>query len=828
MFKKVLQVAATFGLLLAGYLGYVRGFALVAARVSRDLGGESVPFAVNSSKSKKETTALAVRAFGRDHWTTDEENTIRYYNSDRGYWMYAKSYERLKDGKQLKFEPFALISWSRDRRSLKTITSDKSVIDLDRPLGLDNKSDTPIHVIHAMIEGNVRLRDDKATRIPDDDLVIGPMAYIEYDEADLEIRSDREVVIQDVDMRVTGTGFLIKLRPKNETDPGTGFPGAKTAYLRRDVHIMMNDVGRSGILPGTARPEQAQGDKTPLDLRCVGQMQVDLPRERRYPPTFVGPPQPPGATLATFTRDVVVLRGKLHQMPDQLNCDDLRLILIKAEKVKAEKAAVRAGPSAEPGKDDLLAAAPDLSQEEDAGGGSALTLRRAEATGHAVWLQSKSDGLTVRCNELIHKKLAPEQPDETYFRGDATTRLQVEKLELIKDGPDKGKVQSVTTIRTTDAAIFDDGQNKNDATVVARGPGVLEIRPARDRPVERKATWDDQLILQTEEVAGRAVQKKITLTRNPKLVDLTRGTLDARAKIVIWLKPKPRPAVAATAPGSGNTATASSSAAESYEIDMLRAWERVHLAAPNRTMDARDLLEVKFESPTTVAAANPGPAPKPGGGPAPTAPDAAGAEASASTPTPATAPDPLAATQQEVAEKPATDPDVFVKANRVWAKIRLHPDEGAAASPSPASPDAIAGSKSEIEMVMLRGGVDFHQDPEPGKQRGIDVLGDALDVIGQGQGRSKFTVYQRDPYAPRPAPGPSRPLPPARVATEEFTATGEKIGLDQLINQAWIDGPGTLTQMAKRGLLTDQGLDEPAGRDRVDPKAPPEPTTPMT
>ncbi|MBV8554211.1 MAG: hypothetical protein JO116_01515, partial [Planctomycetaceae bacterium] len=71
-------------------------------------------------------------------------------------------------------------------------------------------------------------------------------------------------------------------------------------------------------------------------------------------------------------------------------------------------------------------------------------------------------------------------------------------------------------------------------------------------------------------------------------------------------------------------------------------------------------------------------------------------------------------------------------------------------------------------------------------------------------------------------------MPPARVATEEFTATGEKIGLDQVINQAWIDGPGTLTQMAERRLLADQGLDEPAGRDRVDPKAPPEPTTPMT
>ena len=100
-------------------------------------------------------------------------------------------------------------------RSLKTITSDKAVIDLDQPLGLANKSDTPIHVIHAMIEGNVRLRDDKATRIPDDDLVIGPMAYIEYDEADLEIRSDREVVIQDVDMRVTGCLLYTSPSPRD-------------------------------------------------------------------------------------------------------------------------------------------------------------------------------------------------------------------------------------------------------------------------------------------------------------------------------------------------------------------------------------------------------------------------------------------------------------------------------------------------------------------------------------------------------------------------------------------------------------------------------------
>ena len=460
-------------------------------------------------------------------------------------------------------------------------------------------------------------------------------------------------------------------------------------------------------------------------------------------------------------------------------------------------------------------ALPDSSEEESpsGGSGSGLTLRRAEATGHAVWLQSKAQGLTARCNELIHKKFTPEQADETYFRGDVSSRLQVEKLDIVPDGPDKGKIQSVTTIRTTDAAIFDDGQDKNNATVVARGPGILEIRPARDRPVERKATWDDQLILQTEEGAsGKVIQKKITLTRNPRLIDLTQGTLDARSTIIVWLKPKPTPAT----PG-GATRSSSGSASESYQIDMLKALDRVHLAAPGRTMDARDFLEVKFESRPPVASSNPSANPN-------LAPVAA-AEPAPPAVQPPVEGNPLAETKPELAEKPSSEPDVVVKANRVWAKLLLHPKEGVA--PEPRDLAGIGDSKTEIQMVFLRGAVDYHQDPAPGKQRGTDVTGDALDVIGQGDGKSKFTVYHRDPYASKLAPAQLALLPPARVVTEEFITTGQKIGLDQKIDQAWVDGPGTLTQMAKRGLLTDKGLDDPAGK--VDAKAPPDaPTAPMT
>ncbi len=137
-------------------------------------------------------------------------------------------------------------------------------------------------------------------------------------------------------MRVTGTGLLINLRPKEEAGPAGGaggFNGAKTAFLKKNVHIMLHDVGPSGILPGTAKPEQRQGDRTPLDLHARGPMQIDLPKPRD--PVLVGPPAPPLPTLATFVRDVIVVRGKAGQTPDQLNCDHLDLTLLPADKPPA-------------------------------------------------------------------------------------------------------------------------------------------------------------------------------------------------------------------------------------------------------------------------------------------------------------------------------------------------------------------------------------------------------------------------------------------------------------------------------------------------------------
>ena len=74
-------------------------------------------------------------------------------------------------------------------------------------------------------------------------------------------------------------------------------------------------------------------------------------------------------------------------------------------------------------------------------------------------------------------------------------------------------------------------------------------------------------------------------------------------------------------------------------------------------------------------------------------------------------------------------------------------------------------------------------------------------------------IYQRDPTEDPPRPGP---LPLAWVSTEDRLLKGEVIRVNQETDQAWVDGPGTSTQLTARGFLTDKAHD-----DGTDPAASP-------
>jgi len=867
VFKKALQIATAFGILLAGYAGYGPAFALVARALTRSTPEGNIRFRVQASITHKRAIELARQKLGPGHWAAAEDLPIRLYNSDRGSYMYARDYDRNQDGKRVEFSPFAMIMVSADGRSVKTVTSDVAKIELDKPFDLAPKpgASGSLRVVHARLEGSVHIRDDKGTPgNPADDLRIGPLTWVEYDEPKLQINSDSDVSIEDDVYRITGNGLLIKLRPKDDglvRPPGspTGFEDAQTAYLFKNVHILISDVGAGGILPGTSNPPKAKpGTPTPLDLKCDGLMQIDFPRrEPARTDRFVGPPASRGPTVAQFSRNVEVIRGKALPDLDRLNSDHLRLTLVPPEKPAAAPATAAAEPpplsldplAAETNTAATAAADPTAPSPAAKGPMADLTLKEAVASGHNVRLVSAAQDIKVRCNELIFKKeltnkpgQPPEKPDTTYFRGDRTTGLLVEKVDRVSEGPDRGKVSAFTTIRAIDATIFDDHRGNDYAIIVAGGPGEMESGPGPglDGPIERTAHWNDRLTIRPVTPAAPAtdatsmaaaarttpappVRKRVTLTGKPGFADIpARATLDGRDKlstIDVWLKPKAPTTTPAKAtpppPGSG-----SGSGSGSYEIEHLVASRDVLLITPGRVVTARNDLQAAFV---------------PVDAPASSAAKAPVAAAPAPVPISAPAPGDKVATPADPKEAPPArpvEPESRANADRVWARVFLRPVPAGQAAPAgartaaaaPATPGLLGGGpggarKAEIDEVRLRGTVVIHQDPGAGKARGTEIAGEAVDLFNQGGKGSKFIVYSADPKpdaTPRPRAESTDPIaaadddlfrPLAMVDSDDMVIRGRRIGLDQSTDQAWVEGNGSLTQLAARGLLSEKAPD---------------------
>ncbi|WP_435017433.1 hypothetical protein TA3x_005039 [Tundrisphaera sp. TA3] len=810
MFKKALQIAVTFAVLIGAHLGYTRGFEEISTRLAMS-PEYSTPGPIHhiASSSSIRATELAKELLPEGHWAAQPALPINYYDSEHGFYMYSQSYKLLKGKKQLELRPFAVISASQDGKSHKVITADLAIVDLSQPFLSMKASSAPMKIVHGEMSGNVLIRDDKGTADGKDDLIVGPLTYIEYDEKAAQITSDSDVLLRDRDLTATGKGLLIQLRRKPPGIGGGGMSGfeAESAYLRKKVHLASKDVGATNVLPGKSKQNDA--GQVPLKLWCDGEMEILLPPNR--PPVAIGPPNPVEPTLAKFQVNVRVVRGT--HTPDQLNCDSLLLTLVPTPK-PAKIAPKAAGDGIVPTalvQADPLAGTPESAPADAADPAPApsgplteLKLREALAQGHAVWIQSESQHLKAKCIELKYKKFTDGTPDETYLNGGPAKRLQVEKLELATTGPDAGSIKKVLRLWSLDATIFDDGQG-GASTIVARGPGKAEERPSLQASVEQTAWWEDQLVLRTE--AGPAapgtllaspgtapakgpVRRELTLTGPSKLVDHNRQTtLDAKTKIIARFNSTPK-----TRPDGPDGPT---------QIESMQAFDDVNLTAPNKTLVARHQLDVKFEDATPadpaaqLLAANAAPAPAAVPGPAiPVPRNPALASAKVAKPI-QDEPDPDAPAKPT--PPTAVEPAVDVRANRVWAKI-LHPQNG---------------GKDEFREARLRGNVMVHQDPAPGKVRGTDASGEALDLMSQGDGLMKFRVLDADPAAAAPktrlVAGGRAPalMSLARVETQEMSIEGHDIGLDQKADYAEVNGPGKLTEWTERGLLDDKGLGRP-------------------
>jgi hypothetical protein len=799
VFKKALKIAVSFCLLVGAYAGYTRLFAIVTYQLGIARNDVSVKFPLFESNSAKKAAELARESFPQGHWAAGKDLKLQYYEAVHGMYMYAQNQEILNDGKRIHVWPFAVIWFSGDGKKRQTATSDEAYIDLSQPIMATKPSNEPSKVLHITLIGDVRLRDDKGTLADtSDDLRIGPMTSVDFDDGTLQITSDSEIFLQDRDLTLTGIGMMIQLRRKGgspETGGGASGFEAETADVWKDVHLVVNDVTSDGVLPGKSKPEKS--GKTPVQVWSDRAMHVDLPKPRS--PEFVGPPDPnapPEPTFVKFKTNVRVIRGT--DKTDQLNSDTLDLTL---------------KPDPKPPK---VAGADDEYYDEDEpapsdGPMTELKIRVALARGDAVWLQSEAQGMVARCVELRYEKHAFENlPDITYLNGGHGKKLMVEKVEFDSKSPVPNTIKSIMRLTALDATIYESGGSNGSSKVIARGPGKTEERPARNASVARTAWFEDEMwmltwhegidvaptpnilavrsLSQERPPIGRGTLRRLmTLTGVSKLVDHTTSTtLDARKSIVAEFQAEPnQPPLKGEGPA---------------QIKWLDAFEDAHLTAPSKTLTARQFLKAKFEQPPSP--------PKPVA-PAPVVPGAvavAGPIVASATPPPTPTPAPTQPKPEADPQPVKAEPLVDGRADRVWACVQLG-----------ATGDASANSKGELKNAQLRGGVMVHQDPAPGKVLGSDASGEALDLTNQGNGLMKMVVKREEPQAFDPktrlasASTKGRASPsyvPARVQTEgKNIESDDIIGLDQKIDFLWVQGAGVFTQLADKGLLDDKGIE---------------------
>ncbi len=830
--KKTFQILITAGLLTAGSQAYRVGFALVEKKLAPPLPKTVAMHSDGAgpatlSKSAQEARTLAAKAFGSDHWSAHKDLKIRFYDAQRGFWIYAQNYEsKSVKGNTIRFWPVVFIwrgetspTQSSESHNLIYGGGDQAILEMSQPLGVIKPGKEPSKIVKAILSGNVSIRDDKATTGREDDLEIGPLADILFDEPTLSIHSESDVRIKDRDLLITGRGMHIELWPReilaptsiksdtpSESSNQVSFTGTKSIKLSSQVRIEVANVGKSNVLPGQARDLTTQ---IPAWLKCDGPMSIDLPRQNL--PPKVGPPRPPEPTIATFTKNVLLQRGK--DQPDQVTGDALRAELFPSTKTAATTAS--SSTKSDSKKNSTATTTGPMTE---------LDLKWARVTGDKVFLKSQAQGLTANGKELILKRPGGEKPDEVYLRGSDQNPLVVERIEYTNDknGSATEQIRSIETLTSHDVTIFDEKPKSDSlgtaakvantavevATVVARGAGQVEIRDGRNQPVTRSAKWSEQAIMLTEG-DGPSARKVITLTGNAMVWDRKSGTLEAGKSLAVWLSPRAKSGAKAQVakasgiePGRQREAAASLSSS-SYEIETVEAHQNVKLVADNRYVNAKERLDVEFLPGTTTspnknpqAIATTDPKLKPTLFVLSDADNNADSES--------------ATHQAGAAQTAAAQPSpakVSIDAKRVWVKLGPGASSGDPKQARNTKPAMSPMGGVELIEARLRGDVIFHQENADPKKQPAHVEAQAVDIVNQGQAAYHLLAFHVDPTDPVAGKPENRvKAKPVKVTSDQFDLEGPILGLDQAASTAWVNGAGTIKQWIGSELLKQDGF----------------------
>ena len=268
MFKKLLKLVTVFSLLLGCYLGYVRAFSIVVAHLTAARKIDEIGFTTHDSKLQARGDRCGpggVRARPLDHQRDTATPLLTIPNAASG------CIPRITSGRSRKtafattasgsrLSPAAIIWRAQRRQQHQDHHRRGSDHRLQPGARLSTSSPTPSRWWSSS-PGSSGQRDDPrrprdARTIPTDDMVIGPLTWVDYDDeqaSDPERfrRAHRRSRHAD---HGPGHADPAPAQSRSRLKPARTSPGSRERRApgcSQNVHVVFSDVGKTGILPGS-------------------------------------------------------------------------------------------------------------------------------------------------------------------------------------------------------------------------------------------------------------------------------------------------------------------------------------------------------------------------------------------------------------------------------------------------------------------------------------------------------------------------------------------------------------------------------------------------
>ncbi len=225
------------------------------------------------------------------------------------------------------------------------------------------------------------------------------------------------------------------------------FTGVQSVQLLQDVEMHLQP-GSSGRTSGPAANPALSNSQSPVDIRCQGPFEFDMV-----------------ANLATFRKQVDVLRANPNGSSDQINCELLSVGFAPRE--QNEAAAAGANP-------------PQASPRKTVPGRQPLEARKIEARGNPVIVRTPSSGGEVRGEylqyDVVSGNLRMESQTGAVQINSPQLRGQVSRLEAaFHEGTSDAASSSSAAAQPTDRSEQPAGANNTPQQHYEIAASVLEV-----------------------------------------------------------------------------------------------------------------------------------------------------------------------------------------------------------------------------------------------------------------------------------------------------------------------------------------------------------------